>query len=334
MTAEGHFTRNSLAVPKPKEDRYTELKRTLNPALIQAIDNTTYIFSQIRLFITLPASVHRNVMEKFRDLVHQKIDADVTIAPRTKQELKAYCNFWLMYHAMGHATEDAAITDNDRIKNDIRLIIEIYQSMGGVDDSMMMLPAMVAEMHGIAERDAERAISALMSRMPAPGSSALNFGEPAAGPARPAAAARSSILPAGVRWNDPRDPRARMLSAEQIAVAALVDARKAKFALTPAEQREMQQEYNRIQREQAERERQAKGKPRKGGKRTVCSKKPYSLNTRKVARSPFRTMNTAKKAYNRYTRKQPIGFTATSSLKSMGIIPRASGCYELGAKYA
>ena len=62
-------------------------------------------------------------------------------------------------------------------------------------------------------------------------------------------------------------------------------------------------------------------------------KTPKPWNTRKVAKSPFRKLETAKRAYKRWTRKQPIGFTAISSLKSMGIIPRSSGCYVLGNKY-
>jgi hypothetical protein len=64
-----------------------------------------------------------------------------------------------------------------------------------------------------------------------------------------------------------------------------------------------------------------------------CKRKPYPWNSRKVSRSPFRKLKTARNAYNRWSKKQPIGFTATSSLKSMGKIPRSSGCYELGAKY-
>ena len=56
-------------------------------------------------------------------------------------------------------------------------------------------------------------------------------------------------------------------------------------------------------------------------------------NTRKVARSPFRTLERAKKAERDFWAKKPIGFTARSSLKSMGRIPRASGNYILGKKY-
>jgi len=64
-----------------------------------------------------------------------------------------------------------------------------------------------------------------------------------------------------------------------------------------------------------------------------CKRKAFPWNSRKVSRSPFRKLKTARNAYSRWSKKQPIGFTATSSLKSMGKIPRSSGCYELGAKY-
>jgi len=44
-------------------------------------------------------------------------------------------------------------------------------------------------------------------------------------------------------------------------------------------------------------------------------------------------MKRAKNAFNKFKSGKSIGFTATSSLKSMGIIPRSSGCYEIGNKY-
>jgi hypothetical protein len=64
-----------------------------------------------------------------------------------------------------------------------------------------------------------------------------------------------------------------------------------------------------------------------------CRKKPFPWNTANVARSPFRTLQTAKKAEKRFRSTRKIGFTAKSSLKSMGRIPRSSGCYQLGNKY-
>ena len=65
----------------------------------------------------------------------------------------------------------------------------------------------------------------------------------------------------------------------------------------------------------------------------TCKKKRYSWNTRKVSRSPFKTLNRAKDAERAFWKNQPLGFTARSSLKSMGIVPRFTGCYELGSKY-
>jgi hypothetical protein len=65
-----------------------------------------------------------------------------------------------------------------------------------------------------------------------------------------------------------------------------------------------------------------------------CIKKKQPWNTRRVSRSPFRTLARAKQTLKNYKNRKSIGFTATSSLKSMGIIPRSSGCYILGSKYS
>jgi hypothetical protein len=70
-----------------------------------------------------------------------------------------------------------------------------------------------------------------------------------------------------------------------------------------------------------------------GGRRAkaACTKKvPYN---KKVKRSPFKTLKRAKAAERSFYQGKEIGFTARSSLKSMGRIKRASGCYELGSKY-
>lgn len=71
-----------------------------------------------------------------------------------------------------------------------------------------------------------------------------------------------------------------------------------------------------------------------GGKTRNCRTKPFSWKTRSVKKSPFKALAAAKKAESSYWEKKAIGFTATSSLKAMGRIPRASGCYVLGPKYA
>lgn len=61
--------------------------------------------------------------------------------------------------------------------------------------------------------------------------------------------------------------------------------------------------------------------------------KPVRWSTEAVALSPFKTLDKAKAAEKAFKKHESIGFTATSSLKSMGRIPRASGQYEVGKKY-
>lgn len=58
-------------------------------------------------------------------------------------------------------------------------------------------------------------------------------------------------------------------------------------------------------------------------KQTRCRKHPYPWSVEALARSPFKT--------RKGVRTQ--GFTARSSLKSMGRIPRSNGCFVLGDKY-
>lgn len=64
-----------------------------------------------------------------------------------------------------------------------------------------------------------------------------------------------------------------------------------------------------------------------------CRSRPFAWSSRSVAKSPFRTMKNARSAERGFRQGKAIGFTARSSLKSMGRIPRSSGCYELGSKY-
>jgi len=61
--------------------------------------------------------------------------------------------------------------------------------------------------------------------------------------------------------------------------------------------------------------------------------RPIPFSPSAVALSPFHTMDRAKAAEASFKKGKSIGFTATSSLKSMGRIPRASGLYEIGSKY-
>ena len=58
------------------------------------------------------------------------------------------------------------------------------------------------------------------------------------------------------------------------------------------------------------------------------------MNTRKIKKSPLKTRGNTLKALRNFKKGQQIGFTRRSSLKSMGLLPRSSGCYELGAKYS
>jgi len=65
-----------------------------------------------------------------------------------------------------------------------------------------------------------------------------------------------------------------------------------------------------------------------------CRNAPYPWRTSFAKKSPFGTLKRAKDAERRYKQGKSLGFTATSSLKSQGRIPRSDGCYMLGAKYA
>jgi hypothetical protein len=64
-----------------------------------------------------------------------------------------------------------------------------------------------------------------------------------------------------------------------------------------------------------------------------CRKAPYPWKDSFAKKSPFRTLKNAKAADRRLKAGKSIGFTATASLKSQGRLPRANGCYVLGAKY-
>ena len=64
-----------------------------------------------------------------------------------------------------------------------------------------------------------------------------------------------------------------------------------------------------------------------------CRRRPFSVRRSAVARSPFRKTARLRAAERAWTAGRRIGFTARSSLKSMGRIPRVNGCYVLGRKY-
>jgi hypothetical protein len=65
-----------------------------------------------------------------------------------------------------------------------------------------------------------------------------------------------------------------------------------------------------------------------------CQKVPFSLDNKKVAKSPMKTMILVLKLEKKFRRGSSIGFTYVSSLKSMGRIPRSNGCYVVGKKYS
>jgi hypothetical protein len=68
-------------------------------------------------------------------------------------------------------------------------------------------------------------------------------------------------------------------------------------------------------------------------KKNLCKTKPFKQSNLAAQRSPFKSLNSVRKSLKKYKQKKPIGFTPTSSLRSMGLIPRSSGCYEVGNKY-
>lgn len=61
---------------------------------------------------------------------------------------------------------------------------------------------------------------------------------------------------------------------------------------------------------------------------------PYSIRPAFVKISPFSSVDSVKKALRKYKRKEKLGFTQMSSLRSMGLIQRSDGSYRLGSKYA
>ena len=61
--------------------------------------------------------------------------------------------------------------------------------------------------------------------------------------------------------------------------------------------------------------------------------KPFPIVQKRVSKSPFTDIKDVKDTLNKWKKKQSIGFTRISSLKAMGLIPRASGEYVLSPKY-
>lgn len=71
---------------------------------------------------------------------------------------------------------------------------------------------------------------------------------------------------------------------------------------------------------------------------TKCVRdRPFRIKRSRVIISPFRgNMVLVKEKisqYNNINTRKNVGFTFVSSLKSMGLVPRANGKYMLGDKY-
>lgn len=75
------------------------------------------------------------------------------------------------------------------------------------------------------------------------------------------------------------------------------------------------------------------GRRKPNKKITHTRKQPYSISTKRVKKSPFKTVSNVKKTLKAYKKGKKIGFTKKSSLRSMGLIPRSNGVYKLGPKY-
>ena len=65
----------------------------------------------------------------------------------------------------------------------------------------------------------------------------------------------------------------------------------------------------------------------------ACRLKPFAITCKHVRRSPLQNKKRVRTTLKNYKAGKSIGFTARSSLKSMGLIPRSNGCYTLGNKY-
>lgn len=65
------------------------------------------------------------------------------------------------------------------------------------------------------------------------------------------------------------------------------------------------------------------------------SSRPFAWSLDRIKISPFPSLAKAKEAEKKYKQggQKAIGFSYTSSLKSMGRIPRSSGVFQLGEKY-
>lgn len=65
----------------------------------------------------------------------------------------------------------------------------------------------------------------------------------------------------------------------------------------------------------------------------LVATRPFPVSPVRTRKSPFKSPLKAKKALQDYKKGKSIGFTYVSSLKAMGLLPRANGKYEISPKY-
>lgn len=63
------------------------------------------------------------------------------------------------------------------------------------------------------------------------------------------------------------------------------------------------------------------------------NKLPFPITDSRVKKSPLKTVKKVIEILNNYNHGINIGFSRISTLKSMGLIPRNNGFYQLGQKY-
>ncbi len=67
---------------------------------------------------------------------------------------------------------------------------------------------------------------------------------------------------------------------------------------------------------------------------TTPRSKSFPVSPARVRKSPFKSPAKVKQALRNYKSGKSIGFTYVSSLKAMGLLPRANGKYMISAKYS
>ena len=72
---------------------------------------------------------------------------------------------------------------------------------------------------------------------------------------------------------------------------------------------------------------------KKRPKKNPIRKRPFAWDGERIAKSPFKSKASAKRAETLHKMGEGIGSTQAASLKAMGRLPRSHGGYELGKKY-